>query len=235
MIIILGKTSFTDDVFLYGAYDHYKSLKDKGELDGFELDIDYFSFEIDTTTKIIKGIVRKLWHDYGIIADANTILSKGEHYCSQELYDIIRSFRSYFDDLEEVLTIMDMPDNCTGINKYLVNKAKTKGEMFHQNINKDPNGEPILRFSHFVPQNTKRYHLFFVDHLALLLEERGMNTKQNMDKLSSYAVGLRNNFGMTPVIIQQMSFDSTNDERFKSGRLTPTVRDFGDSKYSVRD
>ena len=39
---------------------------------------------------------------------------------------------------------------------------------------------------------------------------------------------------MTPIVIQQLTFDTDNDERYKSNRLTPTLRDFGDSKYTTR-
>lgn len=231
----IGKTSFADDIFLYGAYDYYKSLKDKDELDGLELDIDYFSYEIDILTKIIKGINRKLWHDYGIICDSNTILSKGENRISQEIYDLVLNFRKYFDDLEEICTIHEDVDNPTGIYKYLLDKAKSKGTIVTKNIQKDPTKEPIIRFDYYVPNNKKRYWLGFIDHIALMQEERGFNVKQNIDKMSQYFVFMRNNFLMTPIAIQQMAFDSENDERHKSNRLTPTLRDFGDSKYTVRD
>lgn len=235
MITKLGKTSFTDDVFFYGAYDYYKKLKDLDKLEDFELDIDYFSYEIDIASKIIKGIGRKLWHEYGIIADANTILSRGENWCSQEIFDLVITFKDYFDELEEICTIHEMPDNPTGIRNYLVDKAKQKGEIILKNINSNSEGDPIMRFDKFIPNNPKRYWLTFIDHIALMLEERGFNTKQNIDKMSQYLVSLRNNFNMTPIVIQQMSFDSDNDDRHKSGRLTPTLRDFGDSKYTTRD
>lgn len=231
----IGKTSFADDTFFYGAFDYYKSLKDHDLLNGFELDIDYYSYEIDIDTKIIKGINRKLWHDYGIITDSNTILSKGPNHCKQELYDLILTFREYFDDLEEICTIHDMPDNPTGMKRYLVDKAKTKGETILKNINQDPEGTPIMRFDSYVPYNRKRYWLIFIDHIALMLEERGFNTKQNIDKMSQYLVGIRNNYRATPIVIQQLSFDTDNDERHKSGRLVPTKKDFGDSKYTTRD
>lgn len=110
----VGKTSFVDDLFYYGAYDYYNDLKNKNELNGFELDIDYFSYEIDKKTKILKGVSRKLWLDYGIIADANTILSRGKNHCTDELYEQVRKCKDYFDKMEEVVTIHDMPDNPTG-------------------------------------------------------------------------------------------------------------------------
>lgn len=231
----VGKTSLVDDVFFYGAYDYYKSLKDKGELNGFELDIDYFSYEIDIQSKIIKGITRKLWHDYGLVVDVNTVLSRGANRISKEIYELVLTFKDYFNDLEEICTIHEDVDNPTGIYKYLTDKAKTKGEIIYKNIQKDPDKPPILRFDRFIPNNKNRYWLVFLDHIALMQEERGFNTKQNIDKMSQYFVRLRNNYSMTPIIIQQLAFDSENDERHKSGRLSPTLKDFGDSKYTTRD
>jgi len=227
----MGKTSFVDDVFLYGSLDYILSNPDSN----IELDIDYFSFEIDSKTKLVKGVARRLWHDYNIIADVNTILSKGEHYCSDELYNIVKGYRNYFEKIEDYLTVHDMTDNATGINKYLIEKAKKRGTIEFKNINKDPEGEPIMRFDKYTPNKDNVYWLIIIDHIALLREERGFNTKQNIDKMSQYLVSMRNNFGATPVVIQQLTFDTDNDERFKSNRLTPTLKDFGDSKYTTRD
>lgn len=231
----VGKTSLADDVFYYGAYDQFKEMVAQGVDDGLELDIDYFSYEIDSETKILKGINRKLWHDYGLITDSNTILSRGENHCGDEIYKLVCEYKDYFDEMESISTIHDMPDNPTGIYKYLYNKALRHGEVIMKNINEDPNGEPIMRFDKYVPRNPKRMWLVFIDHIALMMEERGFNTKQNIDKMSQYLVVLRNNFGLTPIVIQQLAFDSENDERYKSNRLTPTLRDFGDSKYTTRD
>ena len=231
----VGKTSFADDVFFYGAYDYIKKLKAEDKLDGLELDIDYFSYEIDSETKIIKGIGRKLWHEYGIIADANTILSRGENHCSGEIYGLVRSFREYFEEMEDVVTIHDMPDNPTGIYKYLKKKAEDNGQIIEKDINTDPNGDPVMRFDRYIPNNPKKYWLVFIDHIALMMEERGFNTKQNIDKMSQYLVLMRNNYGISPIVVQQLAFDSESDERHKQGRLTPTLRDFGDSKYTTRD
>lgn len=227
----IGKTSFVDDVFLYGSLDYILENPDTDIV----LDIDYFSFEIDSKTKLIKGVARRLWHDFGIIADVNTILSRGEHYCSDELYQLVKGYGDYFEKIEDYLTVHDMADNATGINKYLIDKAKKRGEIIFKNINKDPNGEPINRFDRYIPNNPNTYWIIIIDHIALLREERGFNTKQNIDKLSQYLVNLRNNFNAIPVVIQQLTFDTDNDERFKSNRLTPTLKDFGDSKYTTRD
>ena len=227
----VGKTSLADDIFFYGAYDFIKSNPDST----IELDIDYFSYEIDSETKIIKGIARKLWHDYGITAGVNDILSRGENHCAKELYDIVRSYRAYFEEMEDMVTVHDMPDNPTGMNKYLIEKARQHGETTLKNIQTDDSKPPIMRFESYKPINENRYWIIMIDHIALMKEERNFNTKQNIDKMSQYLVQLRNNYRATPVVIQQLAFDSESDERHKQQRLTPTLRDFGDSKYTTRD
>jgi replicative DNA helicase len=227
----VGKTSFVDDAFVYNPFDYIKSLKETDIV----LDIDYFSYEIEKKIKITKGISRALWKDTGVIADIGTILSRGRNYCEDGLFEKIKTYKNYFESLEDVMTIHDMPDNATGIYKYLVKKAKSIGKIETRTIGTSNEGVEIKRFDKFIPNNPNRYWIVIIDHIALLKEERGFNTKQNIDKMSQYLVELRNNFNLIPVVIQQLSFDTDNDERHKSGRLTPTLRDFSDSRYTIRD
>lgn len=226
----MGKTSFADDCFLYNPYDFL--MENESDI---ELDIDYFSFEIEKSTKIIKGICRKIWKDYGILVNPNEILSRGKNYCSDELYSKVLEYRTYFESMEDIVHIHDESDNPTGINKYLLSKAKENGTIIKKKIGTSKEGKDIMRFKEYIPNNPNKYWIVFIDHIALMTEERGFNTKQNIDKMSKYLVELRNNFNIIPVVIQQLTFDTDNDERYKSKRLTPTLRDFGDSKYTTRD
>jgi replicative DNA helicase len=226
----IGKTSFADDCFLYNPYDFLMT----NESD-IELDVDYFSFEIDKFTKVIKGICRKIWKDYGILVNPNEILSRGKNYCSDEIYTKVLEYRTYFESMEDIVTMHDESDNATGINKYLLKKAAQNGKIIKKKIGTSKEGVDIMRFDRYIPNNPNKYWIVFIDHIALLKEERGFSTKQNIDKMSKYLVELRNNFNIIPVVIQQLNFDTDNDDRHKSKRLTPTLRDFGDSKYTTRD
>jgi len=119
--------------------------------------------------------------------------------------------------------------------KYIYAKAEKRGKIIKKNVNKDVNGEPIWKFDRYEPNNPNLYWIIIIDHIALLGSERGFSLKQNIDKMSEMAVQFRNMFNMIPVFIQQLNFDVDNDERYKSNRLTPTLRDFGDSRYTIRD
>jgi hypothetical protein len=83
--------------------------------------------------------------------------------------------------------------------------------------------------------------LIIVDHIALTAPEKGMNTKDVIDRLSSYFVQLRNMFGATIVVVQQFNSDlqtfnrQTHLRKQGAGIILPQKLDFGDSKYTFRD
>lgn len=228
----VGKSAFSSELFVYGVYDYIKSLPKDSDI---VIDVDLWSFEISAENFIIKGIARKIWLDYGILVDVNTILSKGDKHCSDELYELVLKAVEYFDDFDKYITIHDAPDNPTGIYKYLVSKAEKHGTIHKKNIQQDPNLQPIMRFDYYEPFNKNRYHINIIDHIGLVLQESGKSVKESIDELSKYLVRCRNNFADTNVIVQQLTFDVGNDERVKSNRVTPTLRDAGDSKYTIRD
>lgn len=229
-----GKTTIADQMFLYSPYEYIKNTIDCP----YTIDIDYFSFEIDSVSKITKGISRKLYLDYGLVVDVNYILSRGKNMISQEIYDKIILTKNYFEELEDNLHIFDIALNPTGVNKYLFRKAEEHGKILKKIINTvDDNKNPVTMevFDKYVPNNPNRFWIVILDHAALLREELGKSTKQLIDKMSEYLVAGRNNFGITPVVIQQLNYDINSPERAKIGRLTPMLSDFGDSKYTTRD
>ena len=81
--------------------------------------------------------------------------------------------------------------------------------------------------------------MLVIDHLALTGTEMGLDTKHIMDKMSKYAVVLRNIFRTTCVFIQQFSPDLMSLMRAPGKKsensITPQRLDFGDSKATYRD
>ncbi|MBU0846987.1 hypothetical protein KKH23_07320 [Patescibacteria group bacterium] len=231
-----GKTALVDDIFLYSVYD---LVKRNPEYEKYDIDIDYFSFEIDKHTKIVKGIVRYLYYKYNIVTDINYVLSRGKNRISEDIYSKVVEAKEYFDKLEDILHIYDEPINPTGINKYLYRKAAHAGTVKTRNITiKDRetgNDKVISVFDQYIPNNPNRYHIVIIDHIGLMTTERGFTLKQNLDKMSQYFVTLRNNFGIIPVVVQQLSAETEDENRIHSKTLQPRLRDFSDSKYLSRD
>ncbi len=243
----VGKTSFTDEMFLFNPYDYIVS---EDNVDKMTLEIDYFSLEISKVNKITKAIANKVYKDYGIKLSINDILSRGKSTLTSQDYEVIMEFREYFDKMEDYLKLSDSKENPTGIYKHLINQY-IKGEKKHiqDNMFESKNdkgtvlwekyvnheGKEKFRILRFIPKNSNHYHIVVIDHVALLDKERGFNTKETIDKMSEYLVALRNLFGIIPVVVQQLNADISSPERVKLGRMFPILSDFGDSKYTVRD
>lgn len=226
-----GKTSFVDDCFMYNPFDYIQ----ENETD-LVLDIDYFSFEIDKTTKIIKGISRRIYKKYGLLVDVNHILSRGKFRISTEIYEIVKKEREYFNKLEDILTIFDIDEitNPTGMFKYLKQKAEKRGKTITTPVDIG-GGKIIQKFESWTPNNPHRYHEIIIDSIGLVETEKNKTLKQCIDDLSKYCIKLRNRYRDIPVVIQQLGADADNDMRFTGNRLKPTLRDFSDSKYTPRD
>ena len=80
--------------------------------------------------------------------------------------------------------------------------------------------------------------MLLVDTLNLTGSEQGLDTKHIMDRLSRYAIVLRNMFHTTSIFIQQFSTDMMSWHRSNKKNvdaIAPQRIDFGDSKATYRD
>jgi replicative DNA helicase len=211
-----GKTAFVDDLFLYNTFDYYMANKDK-----MKLNINYFSLEIDSVNKIVKGMVRKLLLDYGINnIDTNYILSRGKNRISDEIYQKVLGTRKYFEELEDVIKIYDNAVSPNDIRNVL-NSVSDRHFIEHQNIIK--------------PKHSNHYIINVVDHVGLIKNEPGFNKKQSIDYLSSNVlIPTRNKFGMINVIVQQLNRNTTADGR-KGESISPMLSDFKETGSTQED
>jgi replicative DNA helicase len=232
----VGKTSFTDDVFVYGLLEY---ILDHPELNK-KIEIHYWSFEIDKDSKLAKAAARRIYRKYGIRTNINEVLSRGRNRISNELYDIVHEERTYFEQLEDNLYFYDTVENPTGVYKRLKQIAQENGtETFteYQITDENSTSRTIRKLSGYTERNENKVIIPVIDHIALTATERGAETtKLAIDKLSKDMSQIfRNTYKMSPVIIQQLNFEAEAPERFKDKRLKPMISDFGDSKYTVRD
>lgn len=223
-----GKSTITDDLFMYSPFDFWKAHKTD-----IDVEFIYWSLELSKKRKILKGISRELFLRYGIRKDIRQLQSLKGSKISDEEYAIISSVRDHFEELEDKLTIIDAGINPTGVHKYMYDHAAKNGVIETKIINEGTNEERKI-FSKFTPTNPNKYTILILDHAALLTEERGYDSKKIIEKISEYSNLWRNNFGYTPVIIQQFSADTLSTDRIKLGKTEPDLGSFGESKTSVR-
>lgn len=221
-----GKSAFVDESFVYNPYDYILDNPDKN----IDYHILYFSLEIDKVRKIAKAIARRIFHKYKILVDINYILSKGKNRISQEVYDYAMQQSDYFYKMEEYVTFLDKPENPTGIWKNVLKYAENNG-VWSEKMVQDTEVIPAS----YKPNNPNKITTIIVDHVGLMRNERGFSKKQNIDKLSEYAIVLRNKCKFSPVLIQQLNRSMSSAERFTINRVEPQLSDFKESGNTQED
>lgn len=230
-----GKTQFASFTFLYTpllyAYEHPDKIR---------LKVFYYSLEEtpeDVTRRFMSYL---LFEKRGIRVSPTDLESSANNPIDQKILD-------YFQE-EDIKPILDFYEqhvefspsrNPTGVNKEVEDYMRANGTVHWKKvtIKNEVTGQPmeVSAFDYYEPNDPDEYVIVIFDHLSLIQSERGMTLKQTADKLSEYFVILRNRYGVTPVLIQQQSFEMESLDAFKEKKLRPTAQGLADTKYTARD
>src|SRR6478736_4159454 len=137
-----GKTSFIDDCFVLNPFDWYISRE--GQNSGKTLKIWYRSMERSRAYKVAKWVSRKIFKDHGLFISVNKLLSWNEKLSDAE-YKIFMEYQGYMEQLSDIVTVIDGPENAVGIAKDLQKFALKRGKVIQldeynkQYIPDDPN------------------------------------------------------------------------------------------------
>ena len=232
-----GKSQFTSYTFIYKPLMFCYYTKSD-----ISLKIFYFPLE-ETPERILQRFISWLLFDYseGKIRISPRDLRSTTKAVSQEILDIIASdeIQDIIKYFEEHIIFCEEICNPTGVYKYCRTYAEEHGTVYYKTVTyKDETGEIREKkvYNGYEQDNPNEYRLIIIDTINLIETEKGMSTKQSMDKLSEYcAKYLRNRYKYSPVVIQQQAFESEGNEALKLGRVRPSVAGLGDSKYTSRD
>ena len=216
-----GKTSFVDDAYVLNPFDWFIS-QDNPKV---KLKIIYRSMERSRTYKFAKWISRKIFLDYGIIIPVGKMLGWTDKMTKDE-HDIFLTYKEYMEKMEEVITIIDGPENPVGIAKELKEYALQNGRIeqldTHNKI--------------YIPNDENVITLVIIDHIGLLKTTKDLSTKkQVIDKMSDELRYARDFFGYSPVVVSQFNRDISNPIRIKNGDVEPQLEDFKESSQTQDD
>ena len=216
-----GKTSFVDDAYVLNPFDWFIS-QDNPKV---KLKIIYRSMERSRTYKFAKWISRKIFYDYGIIIPVGKMLGWTDKMTKDE-HDIFLTYKEYMEKMEEVITIIDGPENPVGIAKELKEYALQNGRIeqldTHNKI--------------YIPNDENVITLVIIDHIGLLKTTKDLSTKkQVIDKMSDELRYARDFFGYSPVVVSQFNRDISNPIRIKNGDVEPQLEDFKESSQTQDD
>ena len=218
-----GKTSFIDDAFVLNPVDW--ALSKEGLASGIKVKVWYRSMERSRTYKMAKWVSRKIFLDQGIIIPVGKLLGWTEKMTKDE-HDLFLHYRDYVEQLSEIVTIIDGPENPVGIAKELKTYALENGEI--QQLDK---WNKI-----YVPNDPSQITLVVVDHIGLLkLTSAQPTKKQAIDKMSDELRYARDFYGYSPVVVSQFNRDISNPSRIKNGDVEPQLEDFADSSATQND
>lgn len=239
-----GKSALAADMFVNNPYDDYirrtYSARVNNQPLPIKLKIFVWSLEISPEILLTKLICRRLFLDHGILTDINYILSRGKNRISQEIYDLVRGYAEYYEEFEDIVTIVGS-DNPTGIRNTLLDYLDSNGEITKKtitirNVNKETgevtesNREIRDRYKPDHPNSTV---IVVVDHINILKSELKLNKKQTADKLMEYMIDLSNMYKITPVLVQQLNRNIEQTDRFKMSSIEPQISDFKETSDST--
>ena len=159
---------------------------------------------------------------------------------NDEILKLLHSeeYQKYMRFYEECITFMT-ERNPTGIYKVVRSYAESNGTTHYKTIqftNKETGQlEERKLFDYYTPNNSNEYVIILIDHVSLLENERGLDLRQTINKLSEYMIMFRNRYNYIPVIVQQQSTETSNLEAYKAGKIRPTMAGLSDSKYTAKD
>jgi hypothetical protein len=217
-----GKTSFVDDAYVLNPFDWYIS---KYNTSNIKLKIIYRSMERSRTYKLAKWASRKIFLDHGVIVSVNKLLGWTEKMTKDE-HDLFLMYEDYMGEMNEVMTIIDGPENAVGIAKELKAHALENGSIEqvdeHRKI--------------YVPNNENEITIVIIDHIGLLKTTKDQTTKKDtIDKMSDELRYARDFFGYSPVVVSQFNRSISNIARLKNGDVEPQLEDFAESSSTQND
>jgi hypothetical protein len=216
-----GKTSFIDDAFVLNPFDWYISQTDPG----VKLRIVYRSMERSRTYKLAKWVSRKIFIDQGVIIPVAKLLGWNEKMTKDE-HDLFLMYEEYVARMDDVITIIDGPENAVGIAKELKAHALQNGRI-----------EQVDEYNkRYFPNHENEITIVVIDHIGLLKTTKDQTTKkQAIDKMSDELRYARDFYGYTPVVVSQFNRDISNPIRIKNGDVEPQLEDFAESSQTQND
>ena len=218
-----GKTSFIDDAFVLNPVDW--ALSDEGRASGINVRIWYRSMERSKTYKLAKWTARKIFIDQGVIIPVSKLLGWTDKMTKDE-HDLFLMYEEYMNNLSELVTIIDGPENPVGIAKDLKEYATERGKIIQEDkYNK-----------RYVHNNPNEVTLVVIDHIGLLKTTKDQPTKKDaIDKMSDELRYARDFYGYYPVVVSKFNRSISNPIRIKNGDVEPQLEDFADSSSTQND
>lgn len=223
-----AKTTFLDFQILAAIQD--------AEAKNIPINIIYYSFEIDETSKKANWLSVLIYKKYGIEISPEKIKGYGSLRLNEDELQLVYSEINEVERIFKKIKWIWESTHPTGMYKYWWDFMEPRGKFIKEPY-LDEENKKKERIISFELNDPKEYNIVAIDHLALARLERGFTLKQNIDKISEFAVICRNLFKMTFIFLQQFNqqLSSIDRQKFKGVDISPQQSDFKDSSSPYQD
>lgn len=235
----IGKTKFCDFVYVYETLFFIMKHPE------VRVKIFYFCLEESPRKKFIEFQCHLLYRlDNIIISPTELESTDKDHPVPDYVLDLLRSdkYQAYINKFEEMVEYIDSEKNPTGIHKRCTDYALQHGHLNFKYVEaKDPiTGQTIQKkvidtVNPYTPNDEEEYRMVILDNASNLATEQGLKKMETIEKLSKYAIGLRDRFNYTFILIQHQAQAQEGTENFKLGRIKPSSDGLADCKVTTRD
>lgn len=229
-----GKTAFLDDAYVLKAYDWWKRTR---EYHNIKIKWIYFSMERRKEYKFAKWTCHKLWMDYGLLVDVDTVLGyKHGVKISPTLALKIAACEAYFEELMDYVDVIDGVQTPSSVADRVAKEIPSLGEVVYRR-EIGPGGNYTEVYDSFKPYNPDSYTFIIVDHIGKISDKGYRDTKEAIDETSQALSTARDRFAMSPVVVSQFNRaigDTGRMSIFKND-LAPILEDFKGSGNTQED
>lgn len=227
-----GKTALVDSAYVFHPVEHYMNIKNTEEADNYKLNIIYFSLEIDPVVKLGKLVSRKIWEDYNALVNVNYVFSRGKNRISEDIYQLVMSYKDYFEDLMEII---DFHSSLSPLylHKVIKDAAESQGKISYV---VDDDGKKTRVVKSYEPTHHNQFTLIVIDHVGLIgKNSQDKSKKEAIDRASHMLVNARNNFGFSPVVVSQFNRGIEGMDRRENNAIEPQLSDFKETGSTQED
>lgn len=216
-------------------YMLFNAIED-AESKNIPLNIIYYSWEIDEASKKANWLSMLIYKKYKMTIPPEKIRGYGKNRLTDEEQLLVFSEVDELERLFKKITWVWEPMTPTGCYKQWWAWMEKRGSMHYEPYIDDDNREQ-KRIVGFELDNPEEYNLVAIDHQSLAKIQQGLTLKQNIDKLSEYAVLCRNRFNMTFIFLSQFNqgLNSVERSKFKGVDISPQQSDFKDTTTPYSD
>lgn len=235
----VGKSKFADKLFMYHPFFYFQQNPSKGSVK-----ILYFTREMskeDKMTEFLSHLLYKLSNGAVYISPVDLKSTREDKPVPKEILTLLKTpiYQHYITEFNNAVTFIDDIGNPTGVNKYCRDWAREHGhfEYIDRTVKDDVTGDTkvIQVIDRYIPNDPEQMVFVIFDNASNIIEESGLGKMGSIEKLSKYFVSLRNQIGLSPVLIQHQAQNQEGVENMKMNMVKPSAAGLADCKSTIRD